>query len=663
MSRLAIVVLVLAIPSVSRAQSSTEGGPVDAPVPVDAAPVGGTDDDDTDSVVPADDDDADDPSLIDDDGQKLPAPSPTDITTPPDGATPIPADGSDPSYGKLPPREGDDLVVPRLNGDIPNLDKSDSMLGNFMDTRLSFSLSDDNWLAGPGQTTPSSPRVDFFPRTNNQLFFDNLNRRDSGFETLSHMVLHRRQKGFIPGMDTEAAIVARFIYFADDTTGRRGAVFRDDGSYIRVRYFFSGSTENEKASNIDVVMFPFDTNRMRLGYLYDISWAGHDIFPSPGVAAPGAKMQLNLFDGYAYIGAKTARLLDENINEIESNWGVMSGIGYDFFDMLQFDLGAGAFQRGSNPRVGVEGEPVWGAGASGRVVFHYGEASPSSIDFRLYRADPALADLFRIARKSRPGIAFLAALEVSHLEQGLQDPENPNSTKLAGWGGANLIGGANAVAASMRFSWADFGIGADAVYRDLGFILFNGPGFVPYQDFPADSLVTPEYLFALSTSYFIEALHLTPGFVLGVQLPASFTGLTPGTLGQTNDGIQDLSAAQVVVVRNIGSRDILPCAEYDNGDSPARSCLRAQQVEPIYAARFALKWDVSEIVAIVAETTFFFDNNETDLVDNAGGIITRKRVSNVNFLTVPGTDIGLLPGTTGPHNVRLGGGLFAQARF
>jgi len=643
----------LAAPSF--AQETTEGAAVDGAAPIEAeAPEADAADDDGDATERDDDGAATPPSGETPSTDAPPAETPPSTEVPPVDET----SGIDPTYGKLPPKQTEDPIAPILNGDISNLDASPGLLGNFMDTRLSFSLSDDNWLAGPGQTTPSSPRVDFFPRTNNQLFFDNLNRRDSGFETLSHMVLHRRQKGFIPGMDTEAAIVARFIYFADDVTGARGTTFRDDGSYIRVRYFFSGDTSNEKASNIDVVMFPFDTNRMRLGYLYDISWAGHDIFPSRGVAAPGGKMQLNVFDGYAYVAAKTARLLDEAVSEVEANWGIMSGFGYDFFDMVQFDVGGGAFQRGTHSRAGVLGEPFWGAGASGRLVFHYGEASPSSIDFRLYRADPALADLFRVANRSRPGFGIIVALEASHLEQNLEDPDRPNSTKLGGWGGNNLLGGANAVAASLRTSYANFYFGMDAVYRDLAFILYNGPSYVTGQDFPTNVVTTPEYLLALSTSYFIEYLHLTPGFVLGVQMPASFTGYY-----NEATGVGD-TPSQVNVVRSLGNQSTLPCNAYEDDDNTGETvCVEPQIVEPIYAARFALKWDVSEIVAIVAETTFFFDNNETDLVDTVNGITTRKRVSNVNFLVIPGTNYGLLPGTSGPHNVRIGGGLFAQARF
>lgn len=592
------------------------------------------------------DDSGDEPRASD----RPPAPAATDGDdegvgrTPPPGAAeagagdePAPADDN---YGKL-PAKGKNPDFAQWDGAMPVADLG----GRFMDTRLSFSLSDDNFLRGPGQTTPSSPFLDFSPRSSNQLFFDNLNRRDTGYETLSHMVLHRRQKGFLPGMDSEAAIVARFRFFSNDTTGRLGSSFGDDGSYLRMRYFFSGSVADERAPHLDLVMFPFNSDRFRLGYLYDISWGGLPIFPARNVAAPGAKLQLNVYDGYFYVGAKTARLLDEDINEIEANWGGMVGAGYDFFDLVSVEMGGGVFQRGTNPLAGVEGEPVIGYGGSARVAFHYNRSVPGSVDFRLYRADPAMADLFNITRKARRGFSFLAAAEYSHLQHTLQDPGNARSTKLQF---------ANASAISMRFGWDNLEIGADGVYRDLSFILFNRPSMVPFQDFPRDSIVTPEFMTALSASWFFEKLHLTPGIVVGVQMPATFAGLEPGTLGSAK--VEDYSKAQVVVVRNINSVDILPCNAFEEEGS-LRNCVRPQAAEPIYALRMALKWDISEILAIVGEATFFVDNNETDLTDDAGGIITRQRVSNVELPT------WLFVGTSGPHNVRLGAGIFAQARF
>ncbi len=590
-------------------------------------------------AVPDADADADADAVAEDTAPVAPGPPPT--TLPP--AEGEPASGtSDGGLDRLPPLEKDPLA-PR-DGTLPVT----SLGPQFMDTRLSFSFSDDDWLKGPGETTPSSPFVDFAPRSNNQFFFDNLNRKDSGYETLTHLVLHRRQEGFIPGLETEAAIVARVRIVSDDETGVFSTAINDDGSYLRLRYFFSGSLKDEDAPNIDVVAFPFNSDRFRLGYLYDISWAGIDIYPRPKVAAPALKAQLNLWDGYVFVGAKTARLLDETpgIQTNESYWGGLAGGGWDMFDVLSFDVGGGLFHRGTNPNPGVQGEPVLGYGGSGRVALHLGRGVPGSIDFRLYRSDPAMADLFSVVRRSRTGMSFLAALEYSHLQQTLQDPDNLRSTKIQA---------GNAGALSTRFGWNNLEIGADAIYRDLAFVLFNRPGYTSFQDFSVNSSVTPEFLFALSASWFLESLHLTPGLVFGVQLPASIAGLDPRRVEEAN-GV-DYAKSQVVVVRDIGSQDILPCNNYDDSEG-FRDCVEPQLAEPIYAMRGAIKWDLSEMLALVFETTFVVDNNETRIIDSATGIASRERFSNVDFLPAI-----LLPGTTAPHNLRISGGVFAQARF
>ncbi len=626
--------------------------PAETPAPAEATPP---------ADAPAGDDvPADEPA---------PEPAPADPTEAPpaiaaeDPAPPPDEDsGFDPGYGKL-PKTGSARVLPSpFSGDLNSLQSEKLPLGNFMDTRIAFSFSDDNFLAGPGVTTPSSPSVDFSPRSNNQLFFDNLNTRNTGYETLSSLVLHRRQRGFIPGMDTEAAIVSRFTWTADDDTGRNRASFFDDGSYLRIRYFFNQSVEDESAANIDLVMFPFNSNRFRLGYLWDISWGGNDIFPSDNGAVPGAKLQLNILDGYVYAGAKTARLQTQvqgtaTIREIESFWGWLMGAGYDFFDLLQFDVGGGFFARGTNQNEGVQDQILWGGGGSARVIFHLGRAVPRSIDFRLYNSDPAFANLFQTAARPQSGFRFLATAEASHLEQTLQDPENLQSTKFQGWGGNQLLGGANAAALSAQFGWGDWDIRADGIYRDLAFITYSRPGLTPYLGLPAASAQSPEFLFALQTSYFIEFLHLTPAIVAGVQMPASYTGFDPSRLpADTGDGIEG-AVGQSEVIRGNGSEDLLPCLEYGTADDGSRICQNASVAEPIYALRTSLKWDLSRMLSVIASVAFLVDNNENILINSSAGQ-TRERYGNIGFLPPI-----LLPGTTQPHNLRIGGGIFAQARF
>src|SRR3954469_10196319 len=65
--------------------------------------------------------------------------------------------------------------------------------GDFVDTRLNMTLTNENVLVKPGETNPSIPGWRF-GRPNNFgiLFFDNYDTRYSGFENLAHLVLYKK---------------------------------------------------------------------------------------------------------------------------------------------------------------------------------------------------------------------------------------------------------------------------------------------------------------------------------------------------------------------------------------------------------------------------------------------------------------------------------------
>jgi hypothetical protein len=73
-------------------------------------------------------------------------------------------------------------------------EKSGDLTGasGFMDTRLAFTITNENILAKPGETIPSVPGWRFgTPNSLGVLFFDNYDTRFSGFETLSHATMYR----------------------------------------------------------------------------------------------------------------------------------------------------------------------------------------------------------------------------------------------------------------------------------------------------------------------------------------------------------------------------------------------------------------------------------------------------------------------------------------
>lgn len=81
---------------------------------------------------------------------------------------------------------------------------------DFIDTRITWTFGDDDVLTATGQRVPVSPEVRIGDRQQYQLFFDALNSRFAGRENLTHLAMYARAPGFIPRVNTEAALVLRF---------------------------------------------------------------------------------------------------------------------------------------------------------------------------------------------------------------------------------------------------------------------------------------------------------------------------------------------------------------------------------------------------------------------------------------------------------------------
>src|SRR4051794_28659655 len=100
--------------------------------------------------------------------------------------------------------------------------------GDFVDTRLNFTLTDENLLVKPGETNPSVPGVRIGqPTSLGILFFDNYDTRYTGYENLTHLAIHKVMS--TARFTAEGAFVLRFLQFTDVSLSSI-----DDGSYIRL---------------------------------------------------------------------------------------------------------------------------------------------------------------------------------------------------------------------------------------------------------------------------------------------------------------------------------------------------------------------------------------------------------------------------------------------
>ena len=473
--------------------------------------------------------------------------------------------------------------------------------GDFVDTRLNFTLTDEDMLVKPNETVPSVPGLRFgIPNSLGIMFFDNWDTRYSGYENLSHLVLYKNvDRG---PWQAEAALVLRFNEFTDVNLSTI-----DDGSYIKITRWMD--PEAKKYDNLSLTVFPMNADRLRLGYSYKISWGGSPVFfkfnpdlPQGSSAfvqntnpAPGARLQWAGDRYYVWAGAKSSVLLNRATAQQESVWAGLGGLGVDVTPMLRIEGNGGVFDRGANQKQDVLGKAVTLYGASGQIAVHKGMPVTSSTDYALYKNDPTSVTPLFHAEEYPGGLAWLVMAEGTVAAQTLQDADNPQSTKNQQAEAADL---------NVRVKWNHTRMRMDAAFRSLEFVLLNVPSFVPYQDFPNKATVQPDLLFAIGADQNFARLGLTVGATFGVDQPATFTpppgqplppevsGTTPGDMGNT------LNTNATVVVRNEGDFSILP---------PGQSAV------PIYALKFTAREDFNDVFATILDVYWVNDNNRTIL--------------------------------------------------
>ena len=498
---------------------------------------------------------------------------------------------------------------------------SSAHAGEYVDTRLNFTLTDENVLVKPGETNPSVPGVRIGqPNSLGILFFDNYDTRYTGYENLTHLVIYKAIG--TARVTAEAAYVLRLLQFTDVNLSSI-----DDGSYIKLSYWFDKT--HTKKTNLALTVFPLNADRMRLGYSYRLSWGGSPIFfkfnpdlpvgAAPFVTntqpAPGAKLQLSDERYYAYFGFKTSTLLNRNpeVNEQVAVYGLLAGAGYDIIkDHLRIEANGGYFDRGTNPlfygtSVGPSGMhftdyPLATFGATLQLSLFWGLSPTQSNDFKLYQNDPMVSASRYFARPTyEPGFHWLVSSEFTYAGTTLQDVDKPGSTKIQ-----------NAYAGDVNFRGqaGKFRFKADLMTRSLQYILINQPSLVPYQDFPKLADAQPELFGSIGADYFFERAGLTLGLTGGIQRPATFTpppgqvlaGPLMGNTGGT------LTTSGTVVIRSEGNISILPDGKRE---------------VPIAAAKAEVREDFLEWFAAILQVYYQYDANQTILTKAADGTSQR----------------------------------------
>jgi hypothetical protein len=480
-----------------------------------------------------------------------------------------------------------------------------ALAGSFMDTTITGYFGDDNLLADPENFSPSPGFSNAYP----ELFFEGLEAEKTVAVTETHLVLYKKMPGFIRGIETEAAMVLEFEVFRDPDNGQVGpsisqidASLRDDGSYLRVTGYFD--RDAMEGSNLAFTMFPFDSQRFLLGFSYDLTWGGERIFPTNYGPVPGFKLNLDLEKAYFFAGAKSQpRMQQYYDNQIETQYGLLWGGGLRAGPLF-FDANGGFFDRGHFDIQEHLESSIQAVGGSAQLGVAFGGDVGQSVDFRLYQNNPDARDTASEQIEYTEGVHFHAATEFSAIGQTAIEFENPSSTTNA-WATCGDL--------NLKLRVNRFRVHGDIVYRSVNFLVFNTPGLIPYYSLSEALETQPQFYGAVGVDYFFAKPHLTPGIIFGMMQPAAATG------GDELEG----EFAGTVVVRDASDLEFLPA---DEGPFT------------IISAKATLRWDLSTMLAVMAELSYTVDYNQSKTIgEDAGNQVRvlddeRARQLGLNFL-------------------------------
>ena len=466
----------------------------------------------------------------------------------------------------------------------------------FMDTRLAFTLTNENMLVKPGETIPSVPGWRFgTPNSLGVLFFDNYDTRYSGFETLSHAVGYR---DFHSGhFDAEAAFVLRI----NELSGTNISL-TDDGSYIVLSNW--KDPDHKDPTRLSLTVFPVSADRFRLGYSYRLSWGGDNEYNRlTNSATPGAKLQYDVPNGYAFVGAKSAVVLDTRTAEQKSSLAALAGAGWDPTPMVRLEVNGGYFDRGYNQLVDVNDQKVQLFGASGQIAIHQGMPVQSSIDYKLYKYNGERVTGLFDPVKYPGGLSWLVMSEFTYLGQTLKDPEKTGSTKIQ-YGKAGDI--------NVRVMKDRVRVRFDASYRDLAFVLHSTPSLPTYEDFPYNTTTCPNCGYIVNPDEFAAVGadqnwndFLTLGVIAGIEEPASLQSpqAIPG-------GMTGVSGRQTAVIQNNNIDTIITILPPTCGGKPC-------DVAAEYALKGTAKVTFGRVYSAVLEMFYVYNPNMTEFTRSA----------------------------------------------
>jgi hypothetical protein len=446
---------------------------------------------------------------------------------------------------------------------------------DYMDVWVTSAFEDTNVFAGPEAYSPSAN----FVQRGNRAFFEDYETRSSDDISRAQLVLYRKDDGNWDGWTTEAAFVLRYSPYLDPDQTEPGTNLEDDGSYVRIIKALTGTDHS-----ISLTGYAVDSGRFRLGYSYDLTWGGREMYSFTTGAAPGVRLQWQKGGHYAFAGVKTTvgDYVDPEtrLKRNQAYYGSLFGAGAQVGDNLKLEAGLGSFQQGQIQNVdyttsSLYGEGIYALGYAGQVAWrstsklHWIE----SADLKLYRNAPEFVKDTYISHRQLDGTGVLVQAEIDRLSHNLLDPQNGDTTTVETGTAADI---------QTLFVTGSTTFGVDVVYKDLAYILFNVPGLTSGVAMSPDMQQTAQLYGRAKLSHYFANAHLAPMVGMGLMQPATY---------ETSGGT------------------FVQYTERDKEQVPS-----GLDPQPIMSGILGVQVDMSKSVVLVGEALYTIDDNQSEFV-------------------------------------------------
>jgi len=446
---------------------------------------------------------------------------------------------------------------------------------DYMDVWVTSAFEDTNVFAGPEAYSPSAN----FVQRGNRAFFEDYETRSSDDISRAQLVLYRKDDGNWDGWTTEAAFVLRYQPYLNPDQTDPGTNLEDDGSYVRIIKDLPGEDQS-----ISLTGYAVDSGRFRLGYSYDLTWGGREIYAFTTGAAPGVRLQWQKGGHYAFAGMKTAVGdyvdPDTRLKRNQAYYGSLFGAGVQLGENVKLEAGMGSFQQGQIQNVdyttsSLYGEGIFALGYAGQIAWRSTSKLRwiESADLKLYRNAPDFVKDSYISHRQLDGYGMLIQAEIDRLSHNLLDPLKGDTTTIETGTAADIQ--TLLVSGSTTF-------GVDVVYKDLAYILFNVPGLTSGVAMSPDINQTAQLYGRAKLSHYFADSHFAPTIGIGIMRPATY---------------------------ETGGGTFVQYTERDKEQVPT-----GLDPQPIMSGILGAQVDMSKSVVLVGEALYTIDDNQSEFV-------------------------------------------------